>query len=103
MLPTRADMIAVVAVGGRPFICSAFSFGDALFRGKNGEKCFIINMGPSVLVRNVNSASSALICDGDFSGKRRPGTMKASWSWWDPGLKCFLHSAAASAIVVSSV
>jgi hypothetical protein len=36
-------------------------FGDALFLGKNGEKCLSISIGPSVLVRNVNNASSALI------------------------------------------
>jgi hypothetical protein len=78
MLPTRADMTAVVATEGSPFISSSSVLSDALFLGKNGEKCLSINIGPSVLVWNVNNASSALICVGDFSGKRSPGTMNAS-------------------------
>ena len=80
---------------------SELGSGDADFLGRKGEKCLSINIGPNVLVRKVNRASSALICDGAFSGKRMPGTMNASCRGEAEG-KCFLHSAAASAMVDSS-
>jgi hypothetical protein len=59
---------------------SELGSGDADFLGRKGEKCLSINMGPSVLVRKVSRASSALICDGAFSGNKIPGTMNASCS-----------------------
>lgn len=61
-----------------------------------------INIGPRVLVRKVNSASSALIWVGDFSGNSMPGTIRASWSLLEPSLNCSLQAAAASAMLCSS-
>jgi len=63
----------------------------------------IISMGPRVFVWKVRSASLALICAGDFSGKRSPGTKKESCRRCVPGGNCALHAAAASAMVDSSV
>ena len=116
ILPTRADMTAIVAISGRPAIFSS-SLSSTLcafffFFGKKGEKCLRISMGPRTLVRKVNKAFSASICAGDFSGNRMPGTMKASWRCCcfseeeDEEVlapNCCLHDDAACSIVFSSI
>ncbi|GKT42478.1 uncharacterized protein ColSpa_02659 [Colletotrichum spaethianum] len=68
--------------GGRP-LASSDDEGkrEAALRGRNGEKCFISIICPSVLTLNVSSALSYSTWPGLFSGCRIPGVARASLRW----------------------
>lgn len=97
-------MMAKVEVGGSPWASSSSSGLRAAdrFFARKGVKCLAMSMGPSVLVWKVRRALAASIWAGDFSGYRIPGTMKASWSWWELGGNFCLQEAEAEAMEDSS-
>jgi len=111
MEPTRAERRANVEWGGS-WDSDRDDGGDddeedvkggEDFRGRKGEKCFIIRRGPMVFTRKVCRIFASSSWEGDFSGWRMPGRMKARWRWDEGGGKRWWQRRAAAAIVDSSV